>query len=494
MLLQSKFVVSMIGIGLGAVIVGLLLRGTNNLQSSTQVSESTNSTAQNQETSQQITQPDATLMPEIVETPQPTAVVSKIPNDNVVWHDTFDDVASGWQPKYEVTQAYYGMSMPQRVDDKRLYAWNGYEKGSYHVYLPGLPSLRGETATMLWDFNGANPLPTYPYRVRADITVNPAGNAMLLLDYSGEFTAIERGEGVAVVWGHSDGLSYQFVDVWKLVVYEFRNGRTWQLGCTEGEISEISDYITAKSVAVVEVDVDAIRVKLFSSDELVHEASCSRVTTRDAGQQRYLGLGAIYARTLVPAAAYNTVAFDDIYVMTGISEQPMTITTVPTEINGGCVPAWVGWYENGGPIDIVESLDSRTDCRNGYANRSSDFPGFGPKRIIPPANDDLEGDWFCDGYDGALITRFYIGQSSDGISDWDLFIDDRALYVYYSEGGEYIVTSTTSGGNNTTFQSVDYVRIGDGIGVLDQHHFTFSYDSGRDQIKTNWTTKPCRRK
>lgn len=490
MLLQSKFVISMIGIGLGAVIVGLLLRATNDQTSSTLVRESPNGTPQTQE----VTQLDVTLTPAMVDTPQPTAIVSKIPQDNVVWHDTFDDMGSGWQPRYEVTQAYYGMSMPERVGDERLYAWNGYEKGSYQVYLPGLPAVRGETATMLWDFNGANPLPAYPYRVRADVTVNPAGNAMLLLDYTGDYTAIERGEGIAVVWGHSDGLSYKSVDVWKLVVYEFRNGRTWQLGCTSGEISEISDYITAKSVAVIEVDVDAIRVNIFASDELVHEAACTRVTTRDTTRQRYLGVGAVYARTLVPAAAYNTVAFDDIYVMTGISDDPMTLTATPSEVTGGCVPAWMGWFEDGGPIDIVEALDSRTDCQNGYASRSSDFPGYGPKRVSAPANDELEGDWFCDGYDGALITRFYIGRSTDRLSDWDLFIDDRSLYVYYSEGGEYIVTSTTKGGNNTTFEPVDIVRIGDGIGVLDQHHFTFTYDSERDRILTNWTTKPCRRK
>ncbi|MFZ9857948.1 MAG: hypothetical protein ACO3F2_06400 [Roseiflexaceae bacterium] len=415
---------------------------------------------------------------------------------DVMWQDSFEDQTSGWEPRYEVKQTDYNRVDPTVLRDTRLHAWNGYDNGGYRFYLPGIPELAGDTAAMLWDFNPSYQLPAYPYRVRADVSVSPAGNGMLLLDYAGDFGAIDKGDGVAVIWGHSDGRSYKYVDVWDLTVYEFHNGRTWALGCSSDELSRA---IGPRSSAVVDVDATAITVTIYRGDGAPHTATCARVQSGRSDVVRYLGIGAVYARPVLPANDYGSMLFEDVYVLAG--ESVMGGAAAYPEITGGCVPAWMGYWDNEQSVDVVSAIESQTDCRNGYASFSSDFPGYGVERIAMPNADMLTGAWACGG--DAPTSRFRFERRGGDVM---LMVGDSSRYVYYAKDVEdtlrgyaitdvpteaYIVTDSTRGGNIQTFESVDVVQIGDGISVRGQHNFYFTIEG--DTIVTNWTALPCTR-
>ena len=421
-----------------------------------------------------------------------------IPLTAVLWQDTFDNPASGWEPRYEVTQTDYNRVDPVALADPRLYAWNGYDNGGYSFYLPGIPDMAGDTAAVLWDFNATYQLPAYPYRVRADVAVNPAGNGMLLLDYVGDFGAIDKGDGIAVTWGHNDGRSYKYVDVWQLTVYEFHQGRTWALGCSNAALSNL---VSSTSSAVVDVDATAIDVTIYGGNGRVeYTATCARVQPGQGSAVRHLGIGSVYTRPVVPGNDYNTLTFEDVYVMAGES---VTGGADFFQVRGGCVVGWMGYWEDEGDvaIDVVSAIESQTDCRNGYASFSSDFPGYGVERIAMPNADMLTGAWACGG--DAPTSRFRFERRGDDVT---LMVGDTAWYVYYAKDVEdnlrghtitdvpteaYIVTDSTQGGNMQTFESVDVVQIGDGISVRGQHNYYFTIDG--DQIITNWTALPCTR-
>lgn len=489
-------VYGLIGVGVALIVVGLILL-PNTPDTTTSTADSITITAT----------PEAVVVPERVEPTsistavmQPTATsmptgVGAIPlNTTILWQDSFENQASGWEPRYEVRQANYGYVDAVPIKDTRLFAWNGYDRGGYHFYLPGMPNLRGETATVLWDFHPTYQLPAYPYRVRADISVNPAGNALLLLDYVGDFGAMAQGDGLAVVWGQNDGLSYKYVDVWQLTVYEFHRGQTWELGCTSDELGTITG---STSSAVVDVDAQALAVTIYGEQGVSYSATCARVQLGQRDGVRFLGIGSVYVRPVVPGNDYNTVTFNDVYVMSGTSVAMNGAGY--QEITGRCVPAWMGYWDDERAIDIVTVIDSETDCRNGYASFSSDFPGYGPERMAMPNADMLMGNWACGG--SAPTNRLQFWQGRDTVM---VNIDGAPYYVFYAKGIEghlrgyslddvptegYIVTARASGGNNQTYQDVEYVQIGDGIGARDQHHFYFTLEG--DQIITNWAAQPC---
>lgn len=438
---------------------------------------------------------EPTAVAQIQPTPQPNDEIA-IPLGDVLWQDTFDNPTSGWEPRYEVTQTDYNRVDPVTLADTRLHAWNGYDSGGYRFYLPGIPELAGDTAAMLWDFNPTYQLPTYPYRVRADISVNPAGNAMLLLDYIGDFGAVDKGDGIAVIWGHSDGRSYKYVDVWQLTVYEFHQGRSWALGCSSDALSPL---VSPTSSAVIDVDATAISVSIFGNEGVSHTATCTRVQPGQGSAVRHLGIGSVYARPVVPGNDYNTLTYEDVYVMAG--ESVMSGAAAYPEITGGCVPAWMGYWDNEQSVDVVSAIESQTDCRNGYASFSSDFPGYGVERIAMPNADMLTGAWACGG--DAPTSRFRFERRGGDVM---LMVGDSARYVYYAKDVEdtlrgyaitdvpteaYIVTDSTRGGNMQTFEPVDVVQIGDGISVRGQHNYYFTIEG--DQIITNWTALPCTR-
>ncbi len=436
------------------------------------------------------------------------AVFSFLNSDaEIIWQDSFDNQSSGWEPRYEVAVADYGYKKEDMepisnsqwlyaITDPRLIAWNGYENGGYHFYLPGIPELKGETASVLWDFNPTVQLPAYPYRVRADISVDPVGNSMLLLDYIGNYGAIEQGDGIAVIWGQNDGRSYKYADVWGLVVLEFHNGSTWALGCTNKTASNVAGNVSSM---VVDVDTNALAVSLYDANGGVQYVTCKRAAPGPNDEVRRLGIGAVYPRPAVPANDYNKVTFNDVYVMAG---QPVVGDSDAQKVTGRCTANWVGYDDEVREIDIVTVISSETDCRNVYKNFSSDFPGYGPERLPMPDTSTIVGNWKC-GVD-TPTSQFRLEQRGDMLM---MTIEDQSLYVYYAKeimrywrsaydmgdgvAEGYVVTNTTRGGNNQTYESVDFVQIGDGIGYLDQHHYYFVVEG--DQILTNWTALPCTR-
>lgn len=428
--------------------------------------------------------------------------VTDITLDNVVWQDSFDDTASGWEPLFKLETYVDDQQKVQDVWDYRFVARNGYDKGNYTFYLPGTANNRMVMAPYLWDFNPTYRLPSYPYRVRTDISVVAAGNAALFVDYVGDYADIEKGEGIAVVWGHSDGMSYKYVNTWNLGVYEYRYGQTWELGCSQDGLSQFTGLL---STAVVDVDVDTITVQVYSNDTQIHQVRCSRVFNGDDRRARYLGIGAIYPRALVPTDMYNSVLFEDIYVMSGRSNIPDIAVLQPKpDVTRGC---FIGWEPYDTPVDptfsILDTFDSRSSCPGVHQWSTSDVPSAGPERLPMPDETIFKGYWNCGGSTPSAKLSF--GKTWNDIT---IFMGDTSMYVFYArdisnvltgfpqtdadradEG--YVVIDSSIGVSNDTYRSESYPQIGDGIGLRNQHFYFFTFDG--DQILTNWTAQPCRR-
>lgn len=439
--------------------------------------------------------PLATQTPERVSNgavAQTVLPVESPPLENIIWHDSFADEQSGWERRYVVPGSY---------EDSRLVNWNGYENGAYVFSQNGVPTVDGTNAISLWDFHGDIRLPEYPYTVRADTSVHPAGNAMVLLDYSGDFVDINNGHGLAVVWGETDGLAYQLVDAWPVTVYEFHSGHTWMLSCTSSATSAMVGII---STMVVDVYRDALRVRLYASDGLLYRAECRRLQAGQSDQQRFLGIGAVYPRPAVPANDYNQVHFEDVYLMqSSLAVSPGELTGSFQEILSGCDVTWMGGYSaeqlgNAG-IPITTVLADRTLCLNRYASYASDFPGYGPVRVDIPDMSALEGNWYCGSE--APTSRFALFRENDYLR---ALIDDRMFYVFaanqiiphgrgYTESEivpfGYMVRSSPSGGDPQTFRSVPFVSIGHGIGVYDEMRYYFTVNDS--VIRPNWTPREC---
>jgi len=439
---------------------------------------------------------DSTNSGQPAATAQPTALpvmYEQPPLDNILWHDPFDNQATGWEPRYEV---------PYRYTDGRLVSWNGYQDGTYAFMLNGQPSIDGQIAPALWDFNGAYRLPAYPYRVRADVSVHPAGNAMLVVDYVGSYSDINSGDGIAVVWGQTDGFSYKVVDTWDLTVYEFHSGRTWSLGCSAKDAKVPAGII---SRAVVDVDLTQLNVTLYTSDTRAYQTTCPRIYSGSESTLRSLGIGSVYPRPAVPTNDYNYIAFQDIYVMRldqFVPAQPSTGAS--EEVLFGCAANWQGGYtveDMAVPaIPFAVVLSDRTDCYNPYRSYASDFPGYGPERVAMQQPEQLIGSWYCGSE--APSSRFSIRPENDYLR---MLIDNELFYVFAATNimshvlfsdiepipYGYMVTSNPTGGNRDSFQPIDFVSIGDGIGVQDQQRYFFTFDGSR--IYTNWNARDCQR-
>jgi hypothetical protein len=412
--------------------------------------------------------------------------------DNVIWQDSFDSQGSGWEPRYQV---------PRQYADAQMVNWNGYNNGAYVFALNGIPTVEGTFPLMLWDFNASYRLPAYPYRVRADVSVHPAGNALLLLDYVGDYGELNKGDGLAVVWGQSDGYAYSLVEAWPFTVYEFHSGHTWKLGCSTPD-QRMPDGIV--STAVVDVDRDVLTVRFYSSDSTDYEAQCRRVQPGRVEQPRALGIGMAYPRPGVPVSDYNFLQFEHLYVM-----QIMDEVTVPvqkneyTEVANGCTANWQGGYttEDAGitAIPIGNVLRDRTDCSNWYATYASDFPGYGPTRVAMPDTSHLEGNWYCGSE--APSSRFSLYRENDYLR---LLMDNETFYVFGAKDiyphqrlssddsvipFGYIVTRSPEGGNPTTFVYSPFVAVGDGIGAADGMRYYFTEKNG--VMSTNWTAQEC---
>jgi hypothetical protein len=481
----------LIVIGVVFVVVGMILRPTRpervvpTAQTDTPPPTATvSAAADNANNGQPTATAQPTTLPVIYEQP---------PLENVLWHDPFENQASGWEQRYEV---------PYQYTDGRLVSWNGYQNGTYAFMLNGRPSVSGEIAPALWDFNGAYRLPAYPYRVRADVSVHPAGNAMLLLDYAGSYTDINSGDGIAVVWGQNDGFSYNVVDTWDLTVYEFHSGRTWTLGCS-AEGATVPPGIISR--AVVDVDQTQLNVTLYTADTRAYQTTCARIYSGAESTPRSLGIGSVYPRPAIPTNDYNLLAFQDIYLMQldqFVPAQPSTRTS--QEVLFGCTANWQGGYtaeDMAVPaIPIAVVLSDRTDCSNPYRSYASDFPGYGPERVAMQQPEQLIGSWYCGSE--APSSRFSIRPENDYLR---MLIDNELFYVFAAANIEsnvlfsdtnaipfgYVVTGTPTGGNRLTFQPVDFVSIGDGIGVFDQQRYFFTFDGTR--IYTNWNARDCQR-
>lgn len=431
---------------------------------------------------------------------QPTSLrevaTISLPIENVIWNDSFENRDSGWDQYYNVTKAKNYMGQYESLSDSRLYAWNGYQDNSYQIHLPGRKSL-SSVMPYLWDFNTRFQLPSYPYRIRADVTVDPAGKALVFVDFSGDFEQIENGNGIAIIWGLQDGYSYKYVDTSTLIVYEFHQGQTWELACTDRKINTVA---SPRGTVIVDVDVYTIRITLYNQSGSPFEAMCDRVQPGQAYNTRYLGIGATYPQPMIPVNDYNMVAFTDIYVMNG--ESLSTQSNAPTKaVTIACDTGWIGGWDYESPLPIRQVLESDTLCNNEYGNFSSDFPGYGPERIAMP-NDNLNGSaWECGGNAGS--SRFQIWQEGDYLR---LSMDNSTFYVFYAREiyehirsyaydgtpipSGYIVTEQTYGGIGDTNNQIDFVRIGDRINIADGYRFFFTVQDNNTLI-TNWTVAPC---
>ncbi len=347
--------------------------------------------------------PTATIVPTMtavpVSGPEALDAFAQMPQTRV-WTETFDDATSGWEPRYEGPQVALGAA-----------PYNGYVDGAYEF------SVRQYfESALLWDFNGIQALPNYPYSVFTEVEAQRDGYAVLFADYQGDFGRIDASSGIAVVFSLKEvettlGPDFSSEIGTDVAVYEFRSGATWNLKCdTSGEWPEVR-------TAVVAVHVDADRIGVEIAPSVTESArvtkTCARVQpVRNAGNA-YLGMGALHASPFELYRKSEVAHANDVAV---IRFQTMVIAQRETPLD------WVGG--NTKPEQLVEYGCISTDMRRLISNELRSYYGYDsrqcdpairwdgetyPLEIIPyEANvEELIGSWQCgnDAENRVAITR-----------------------------------------------------------------------------------------
>lgn len=402
----------------------------------------------------------------------------------MLWSDTFDDTASGWEPRYEGPNVALGPA-----------PYNAYVDGTYEF------SVRQYfESAFLWDFNGTQALPNYPYSVFAEVVAQRDGYAVLFVDYQGDFGRVDASSGIAVVFSLKEAETTLGPDFSSnigsdVAVYEFRSGATWNLKCdTSGEWPEVR-------TAVVAVHVDADRIGLEIAPSATESAraaqTCARVQpVRNAGNA-HMGIGALHASPFELYRGSNDALANDVGV---IRFQTMAIAQRDTPLD------WAGG--NTRPEQLIEYSCVESDTRRLISNELRSYYGYDsrqcdpairwdnetyPLEIVPyEANvDELIGNWQC-GNDAE--NRIAITRRGDFLQLANMYDSYGMVYVtsdFDPKRGKHFLVSDAF-----YVRGKDYVRSTDELAVGMRMFYTrlgrndkFStltlvYRDG--QLKSNW--------
>lgn len=419
-------------------------------------------------------------------TVEPTPIpASPTPELTVIWQDTFDNVTSGWEPRYEVD------TIAKSTGNERLLAWNGYENSGYQFILPVMASEYDRVAPFLWDFNTVATLPSYPYQVDVDVQTGDAGNPMMIFDFQGDINKVSSGQGIAITWGMRDPSGYKNVSNWPVYIAEFSGGRTWKLACTN---NDIPTFIRTTLHARLQLTATTLHITLDDT-----QIECARTITPIETAPRIMAIGAALAQSMVPVVSQNRVTYDNLRISSPKEIAPVSITGPATEVFDADLYCQIDGLGDDGtkrPINIVDIYTQFVKCNNQYFAFSFDFPGYGPVRLPTPNTPDLYGNWSCGNGEYAQFSltpeKDYLIMRSTGTS----------IVVFYAKtvAQPYEEQATTPDGYMVTFNgtfggqgvdSHDFAQIGDGIGSAIGYRYFFTYKD--NQIITNWTAQPCKK-
>lgn len=424
----------------------------------------------------------------------------------IYWQDDFTSTSSGWEAYFEIKgelpvykSIYSSTSEFIDWDKSDIYyttanatAWNGYDNGSYSFTLPGAPmsqldSFGSSVTKYLWDFNISQPLPAYPYMVDVSAETNLMSGAMVVLDFSGDVSDVSAGSGILVMIPMSQNKGIYDIGHWNnnLQVWEFRNNRTWSLGCTQfandGKYSVDSPQIDAQFV----VDQTSISMYINGVNASNFAVTCERAFSGDSAADRFLGLGSRYWNLQVPVPYASVLRFHDVVVAKpDLGRSSSYVANNPaTEIRDVSCPVHVEL----GSEDI--SLDDALTGACFDAVLWVTDPNPLAQRVMWPTQTDIFGRWQCDFQ--APFANFDIRREQD--------------YAVISMAGfEYRVVATTM--SDYPFMVVhqpwgsDYdnntwhieAQVGDSISSPSRIWYGLKLNSD-GSLQTSWMNPPCYR-
>lgn len=320
--MKRSWIVSLCGVG--CVVLGLLLsQGSNNAPKGVVGDDNlVTDTPMVSPTSVDIVATHTVREPTITltVTPVPTPVVA----GQLVWKDTFDDTTSGWEP----------MFVPTNGDDTIVNknAFNGYVDGQYTFVVNDRIDDR---FPLLWDFNTVKSLPNYPYAVEADINATRDHLGAMILDYRGDVSNINNGDGIFVrfqlgeapttprqawnILGENTGDDRPFTrqnvpfaaNIYALELFEASAGQRYRLACDQFAAPLLTRTVTLR----VEVDASIVHAIMTDTTNPMNTATitCQRVATPPT-TSAIMGMAAINTPRVVPVQADHALNFSEIRV------------------------------------------------------------------------------------------------------------------------------------------------------------------------------------
>jgi hypothetical protein len=421
--------------------------------------------------------PTATVVPTMtavpVRGPDALETFAKTPQKRV-WTETFDDVTSGWEPRFEDPAVQYGMP-----------AYNMYADGAYEFTVRA-----DDKSALLWDFNNQQPLPNYPYTVLAEVQAERDSYAVMLMDYQGDFGTIDTGSGIAVMFSLKEqettlGPEFSWGRGAEVAVYEFRNGETWALQCdTQGKWPEIR-------TAVIAAYVDENRVGIELAPQSDTPDRVTKICRRSAPDLRngpaYLGLGAMHASSLrlfamspeAQAADVGKLRYESIVVAQRDDSLKWPGGMNPADkIRGG------NCLNDDTRQRITVELRQHYGYDGSMCDRGAADGETTPIQIVPyQANSgELIGSWRC-GNDAE--NRFTLSQRGDFLQLTNMYSTYGVIAItddWAPERGEFLYVSNTFLTRNDYVYSTDQLAIG--MRLFPGYNLVMVYRDG--VLKTNW--------
>lgn len=398
------------------------------------------------------------------------------------WSDQFASSTSGWEPYYEGPKVFVGAK-----------AHNGYMNSAYEFLLrPDFDS------AFLWDFNGTQTVPNYPYSILAEVESIRDSYAVVFADYQGDYGSIDASAGIAVVFSLKEvettlGENFAIRNGNSFAVYEFRAGDTWILQCdTNGVWPEVRTAVVAMHVDEYRIGVEL--APTATSNQRVTK-TCARVQPAQRSGNAYIGMGAMHVdpfelyRKSEKARAENAsvVHFKTIAIAQRTTELDWDGgNTQPLKMNeNDCIAG-----------DDRRRISNELRSYYGYDSRSCDPGAFSidtyPLVIIPYDNnvDELIGSWQCGSDPENLITISQRGQFLQLANMYDTYGMVYVTNDYEPEKGKYFyINNEFSTMERENVKSTDNLTVGMRMINLNLFRGSFTqlilvYRDG--QLKSNW--------
>jgi hypothetical protein len=425
-------------IGVVCVLIGLLISQSKNEREEIVVDEdmATTAVAMLSPTPTTGTTLRMTMTREATTTATATPVPTPVLVGQLVLKDSFDDTTSGWEPMYVPAQG------SDALVNKN--AFNGYVNGQYSFVV----NYRiDDRFPMLWDFNTTKSLPNYPYAVEADVNATRDHLGVVILDYRGDVSNINNGDGIFVrfrlgeapstprqAWtllGEDTGNDRPFTElnvpfpasVYALEIFETSAGQLYRLACDQF----VAPLLTRNATIRMEVDASIVHAIMTDTTNPMNTATitCKRVATPPT-TPAIMGIAAIDTPRIVPVQSDHSLDFSEIRVLAVEAiKSPIPPMTIKQE------------YLRDSNCDTEFNMDIRKRLSS-YTNDSTFCGALGDWGVfdIPIIRysqraDQLMGRWQC-GSDPEGVIELYK-------QDWRTmirFVDQDVATLYAVDNSE----------------------------------------------------------